>query len=480
MKRLYLLSAVAVLSASCADTVSEPTLMKRQLSQIETPTRYIVEFTGTNAPKGFAEKVAALGGAIESSHPVGLGVISGVSADAAAELKTFQGVKTVVSDLEVMVAPVATASDELEVDLLAATDAVPNSQANPTTAVRYTFQWNMKQIGADKAWAAGKLGSSSISVAILDTGLDYGNRDLMTLVDLTRSKSYVQMDTDTLVRYFGPSWHPVTDLQGHGTNVAAQVSSIAFATAGITSKTTLIGVKVLNQNGSGNLSNIINGLLYAADVDADVINMSLGVRGGVSKIANGDYVSIVNKAFNYAHRKGSLVVVAAGNDAIDLDHNGNLFAAYCNAPNVICVAATGPTGYTGNAQTGPRTEPDAPAVFTNFGRSAIDLAAPGGNTGGFVWSFCARHAIYPFYQNAENKGPRFPCTGGGSLIGMAGTSQAAPHVAGLAALLMADMGRNIPSTIKDALLNSADDLGAEGTDPFYGKGRINVARALGL
>jgi subtilisin family serine protease len=480
MKRLYLLSAVVVLAASCAETTSEPTLMKRQLSQTETPTRYIVEFAGANTPKGFAEKVASLGGAIESVHPAGLSVVSGLSAEAVAQLQSLQGVKTLVNDLEVMVAPVATASDELSVDLLAATDVVPQSQANPTTAVRYNFQWNMKQIGADKAWAAGKLGSSTISVAILDTGLDYGNRDLMTLVDLTRSKSFIQMDTDTLARYFGAGWHPVTDLQGHGTNVAAQISSIAFATAGITSKTTLIGVKVLNQNGSGNLSNILNGVLYAADVDADVINMSLGVRGGVSKIANGQYVSIVNKVFNYAHRMGSLVVVSAGNDAIDLDHNGNSFAAYCNAANVVCVAATGPTGYTGNAQTGPRVEPDAPAVYTNFGRSAIDLSAPGGNTGGFVWSFCARHAIYPFYQNEQNKGPRFPCTGGGSLIGMAGTSQASPHVAGLAALLMADLGRNNPSAIKDVLIGTSDDLGTPGTDPYYGKGRINVARALGL
>ena len=69
---------------------------------------------------------------------------------------------------------------------------------------------------------------------------------------------------------------------------------------------------------------------------------------------------------------------------------------------------------------------------------------------------------------------------GGAVTASVGTSQASPHVAGLAALLIAQMGRGNPAAIKSAILNSADDLGLPGVDPYYGRGRINVARALGL
>jgi subtilisin family serine protease len=479
MKRLYLLSLAAALVSACADTPSEPALLSRQFNQVVAPTKHIIEFNGS-APRNFAETVAKLGGTVEMVHQAGIAVVADLTAANADALARATGIRTVVGDVEVSVTPARIAAEEIAPELLA--DAAVQSQANPAASILFSWQWNLRQIGAPIAWAANKLGSAAVSVAILDTGLDYSNRDLAGLVDLARSKSFVPMDTDTLRRYFGASWHPVTDLQGHGTNVASQVSSVGFATAGVTSKTTLIGVKVMNQNGSGNLSDILNGLLHAVDVDADVVNMSLGVAGGIAKAGNGQFVSIVNRVFNYAHRNGTLVVVAAGNEADDLDHDGNSFAVYCSAPHVICVSATGPTGFTGNAQTGPRIEPDAPAVFTNFGRSAIDVAAPGGNVGGFIWSFCARHAVFPFAVSATNKGPRFPCTGGGTLLGGAGTSQAAPHVAGLAALLIAERSelKNNPSATKDAIVNSSDDLGQLGTDPFYGKGRINVAKALGL
>jgi lantibiotic leader peptide-processing serine protease len=439
--------------------------------------RYILASNGKFA-SDLATRVAALGGTLERVHEAGgIAVVSGISDANAAKLSAIGGVNEVQPDAEFSLdAPLAAA----EADASATQDPSVNSQLNPAAAALYSFQWNMRDIGADKAWAAGKLGSAGVTVAILDTGIDYDAPDLNGLVDLSRSTSFIPSD-DAITHTYFPSRNVINDYHGHGTNVATQVSSKAVALAGVTSKTTLIGVKVLSARGSGSLSGVLNGVLYAADQGADVANMSLG--GGFAKAGNGRYVSLINRVFNYAKQKGMLVVVAAGNDAADLDHNGNFLASYCDSAHVVCVSAVGPTTPTGN--------PDESSYYTNFGRSAISVAGPGGNGGpvistwpwglsnfSYVWSYCAKYRIASFTPTGV---PVLTvCTAGNRLSGYAGTSQATPHVAGLAALLVAEKGHGQPSMIKNAIEKSADDLGQPGTDPFYGRGRINVAKAFGL
>ena len=157
-------------------------------------------------------------------------------------------------------------------------------------------------------------------------------------------------------------------------------------------------------------------------------------------------------------------------------------------PHVLCVSSVGPaTGM---------LDQDAPAFYTNFGRSAISVAAPGGNAdaaNGFpvsarpwgndfasrVWSLCAKYRIAGF--TGTGAPILTPCAAGNRLNGLLGTSQATPHVSGLAALLIAEHGYSKqPAAVKHAIERSALDLGATGTDPYYGRGRIDVARALGL
>ena len=96
-------------------------------------------------------------------------------------------------------------------------------------------------------------------------------------------------------------------------------------------------------------------------------------------------------------------------------------------------------------------------------RSAGVAPAPGGISGGVIWAACSSTSLV-----------KPNC----SVRGLAGTSMAAPHVSGLAALVVEDVGRN-PGRIKSIIRNSADDLGKNGADPYYGKGRINVANAVG-
>jgi subtilisin family serine protease len=440
------------------------------------PARHIVSFNG-GGPSLLEQKVIELGGRVEWLHgAAGIAVVSGLDEAGASAVAGVAGVREVLPDAEfALEQPVA----PMEADVV---DVVA-SPTNPAGASRYSWQWNMKAIGAEAAWAAGRLGSADVTVAILDTGIDYDVPDLSGRVDLSRSASFIPAD-DPWVAAFAPligPRHVVSDLHGHGTNVATQVSSNAAVHAGVTSQVTLIGVKVLSKEGTGSLSAVLAGVLYAADQGADVINMSLG--GGFYKMGNGIYVGLINNVFNYAKQKGALVVVSAGNEEWDLDHDGPLNKTYCDAPHVVCVSATGPQVPGGTA--------DIFATYSNFGRSAITVAAPGGNyvtqltgwpwgsgAGSWVWSYCSKTRLV--YDEASDAWGYTACIAGNRVTGYIGTSQAAPHVAGLAALLVEEVGKGNPAQVRARLVQGALDLGQPGTDPYFGKGRIDVASTLGL
>jgi len=468
--------ALAACNADRIDQVSPLAVSPARSVSAQAPVRYLVLAKTSGFKTDFAARVAALGGTVEQFHNgAGVAVVSNLSAAGASQVGAFADVSDLQSDADVALdAPVAANTSNVA-------NVSINSVANPASAILYGWQWNMQLINANAAWAAGKLGDAGVTVAIIDTGIDYNALDLNGLVDLSRSTSFVASD-DAIATAFFPTRNKVTDFNGHGTNVATQVSSKAVAFAGVTSKTTLIGVKVLGASGSGSTSGVLNGVLWAADHGADVANMSLG--SSFAKAGNGRFIGFVNRVFNYAASKGMLIVVAAGNAGADLDHNGNVENAYCNMPQVLCVSAVGPALSTDN--------PNTVAGYTNFGRSAISVAAPGGNAdlvnltvsnwpwgvdfASWVWSLCSKTYIAGFSGGA----PVTPCTAGNRIIGEIGTSQASPHVAGLAALLVSQQGHGRPAQIRNAILQSAIDLGQPGTDPFYGRGRIDVAKALGL
>lgn len=469
---------VAGLLAGCVDRGAEPmapeaegvTAVSGSASVMEGD-GWIVQFKG-KGPGDLSAEVEALGGRVDFVvESVGFAVVSGLTDETAAALGSRSGIASVFADVPAQLegAPAMSGMQSLEVGTA--------SIANPAGSFRSSYQWNMRVVGADVAWAAGHLGSPDVTIAILDSGIDYDSFDMNGMVDLDRSVSFVAND-NAIINAFLPGRHPIDDMNGHGTNVATQASSNATIFAGVNSRARLMGVKVLGYNGSGSLGGILAGIVWAADNGADVANMSLGIRFGLDKAGNGTFMGLTNQVFNYAHRKGMVIVVAAGNELEDMDNNGRVFHAYCEASHVICVSATGPMAST-NPFSGPWSDVDSFASYSNFGRQAVTLSAPGGTGSGYVSSVCARHWI----GGVTNRVPVFPCDvppGFFITFGYAGTSQAAPHVAGTVAQMIAKYGKMNPSQIKQMLLQSVDDLGPVGDDPQFGAGRVNVAKALGM
>ncbi len=393
--------------------------------------------------------VAQLGGevAIDISE-LGALVVSGLDDAAAAQLAADKKVKSLEAEVELQLVPQLA-------DMQWSTQEAPPGTApaghDPTTASFFSFQWDMQIIDADDAWNAGFNDASGVRVAILDTGIDPSHQDLAGRVDAASSIAFTPS-----LNPAGPVWG---DDHFHGTHVAGTVSTNGIGTSGVAPHATLIAVKVCDVFGGCSTGALVAGLVHAANVGADIVNMSLS--GAFPKAGLGTFVGLFNRAVNFANQNGVVVVSAAGNQAEDLQHNGNFVRFPCESGAGVCVSATGPT--------------DAPAGYTNFGTSAISVAGPGGDFNGdasasMVLAPCSTLSlVIPICGTS----PTF-------YVFVQGTSMATPHVAGAAALLDAQSGGGMNAgQLKSSLQNTADDLGKKGADPFFGKGRINVGRLLG-
>jgi lantibiotic leader peptide-processing serine protease len=375
---------------------------------------------------------------------------------------------------------------------VAADDDDDDRDDHPIPApIFFDRQWNLQTIGIEEAWDEGEFGDSDVRVAILDTGIDYGHPDLVGRVDLDDSISLVSLQPTCLPgepgapSLQGPNGEDARaasegrelfhDYHSHGTAVAGLVASNGIYLAGVTRDTTLLAIKVHDRTRRNCLSVYLEGIYAAVRRDADVIHMSFPLE--FTKADFPGALERIDKAMRHAHRKGAVLVAAAGNAAAHLDPEGPQFR-FCTARYVICVSATGPTK--------ANPHPDRVADYTNFGLAAIDFAGPGGSGVSVppavtpdtpVTLHCSRFVIAPQGR---------PCGADGPIWTSVGTSFGAAATSGLAALLVDVIGSERPDSIERAIRKSAVDvrnvpnstLDVRGPDPYYGRGRIDVEAAL--
>ena len=490
--------------AACADSPPRPDLfapaaLTASASAPENG-KHLVVFTGDTAPADFEARVSARGGSVERVFAgAGLAVLRGLTDAAALDLASTRGIDAVERDMTI-----GPDSPDEPVDVDAVEAASPSAAAeatadasttNPSSPAKYyARQWNLRAIGANLAW--GMEGAAEVRVFILDTGIDYDHPDLKGRVDLSPEGGSVSLlshlekpgDEDMLTGFSAGDPHLVMDFHSHGTSVASVIVSNDRLVAGVTKKTKIVSVKVHDRRRTGDISVYVEGIIYAATHGADVIHLSIPAQ--FDKHEHPGAVAAINAATGYAHRKGAVLVAAAGNAIpptnFDRDQDGFKF---CNAAHVICVSATAPT----SASFAPDglVEPvnvDEWAPYSFYGRSTISVAGPGGGP------FMTRTALTAVPLACSRRSQtvldgRSRCSTNVQVnpIGKedpvwysTGTSFGAAATSGLAALLVSRLGHGQPERIRDTIETSADDLGDPGRDAKFGWGGINVVRAIGL
>ncbi|WP_242919970.1 S8 family peptidase [Pontibacter liquoris] len=468
--------AEARAAAATADT-GMPTITLRARN-------YIVIASGDALPAGIANKISAANGEVTSlMAEAGLAAVTSADPDFATKAAKISGVRSVIHDFDAhWLDPQARTLDldETAVDLSAG--------AAYNTNRYFPLQWGATAIQAPAAWNTGAKGKG-VRVAVLDSGFDLKHPDLAANIDVAASKSFVPTEALQFVAVPGKTF-------SHGTHTAGTIAAIDnnIGVVGIAPEAQLILVKVLRDAGSGSFSWMLQGIAYATQQGADVINMSLGAalpRNGRYLDDNGtpddtsddkiitdtkatqELIVAIGKMTTYASRHGVTVIASAGNDGNNGNTDQSLAHIPTGAPNVISISATGPTGWANDIL---NTNLDKLASYSNYGTSDIDFAAPGGD---FVYPTNEIGTVAGVRQYVWALDMVLSLANGGSYTWSAGTSMAAPHAAGVAALIIGKNGGNMdPALVEAALRASADDLGKVGRDPYYGYGRINALKAV--
>ncbi|HLU59427.1 MAG TPA: S8 family serine peptidase [Pseudonocardia sp.] len=411
-----------------------------------------------------------------------------------------------------------------------------------------TRLWGLSMVRADAARAI-QPGDRRVLVGILDTGVDGSHPDIAPNLDVGLSRNFVtDIPTDpTGAVLDGPCEFPGCvdppdhDGGGHGTHVAGTVAAVANGSgvSGVAPGVTLVNIRAGQDSGLFFLQPVIDALTYGADIGLDVINMSFYVDPWryncldnpadppEARIEQRTTIEAMNRALEYAHAKGVTLVGSLGNENEDLGHprrdtsspnhppgaaypreidNATCFDLPVEGPHVIGVSAVGPQG--------------EKADYSNYGLEQVSLAAPGGNGGpggpeDLILSTYPKEILQQegdvdaageITQLGAASGVQKACTPDGTCgyyAYLQGTSMAAPHVSGVAALVVSRHGvpdpqhpgglTMAPAEVERALVASAHETacpatpapsapceGSPGFNGYYGNGIVDAVAALSV
>ncbi|WP_144240017.1 S8 family peptidase [Haladaptatus cibarius] len=340
---------------------------------------------------------------------------------------------------------------------------------------RFDLQWDKQ--AQEVLEAHEETRGEGTRVSVIDSGALETHPDLAGVLNTDLSKNFTGD---------GGDYNPI--ISDHGTHVSGIIAADGSSEDGILGtapETDLVALRVFT-GPFATFGDIIAAMVFSADIESDVANMSLGAYPLPKDADTALLRDSIERASSYANEQGTLIVAAAGNDGVNLDTDGDVISLPNEADNVMSISATGPIGYRWDDV--PKEEEDdededddalenlrkpttTPAPYTNYGEKAVDMSAPGGNYDESApdtenWQYdMVLSTIFEWGDNGM-----VPAYGWKS-----GTSMAAPQVAATAALVKSENPNATPAQIRRHLIATAEDV----DQPTYsGEGHLDTEEAV--
>ena len=440
-------------------------------------------------------------------------------------IRTLVGVGVVVSSLAFATAssavapPAGTKTQAVEAAACAALYSVPILVGPEPLS---PCQWDMRAIGATSSGSYAVNRGAGVRVGVMDTGIDLTHGDIMPNVDVPASCVFLYASTPTAIpaeqvtRGDCSNKNALQDYAGHGTHTAGTIAAPVNGTgvAGVAPEATIVVLKAGTAEGYFFTQSVVDALMYAGDQHLDVVNMSFFADPWLFNCRNDKeqkaIIQAITKAAQYAEQRGVVLVAAAGNEGIDLNHpvtdeispdfppgaavprpvNNSCVVLPTEIPGVVVVTATGAQNLL--------------AWYSTYGNTT-DVTAPGGSRFQTPTFDSSRGRVLAPYSSTAGDlafeasiGRLVVDPAGNFYAWLNGTSMAAPHAAGVAALIRAAHPGMPQGAVVAALRNTATKQpcpaaldpgvaffgapvqvckGGPGSNNFYGNGLVNAMAA---